>query len=73
MERALIGEYRQLVERIVGGINGGNIGAAIELAAAAGQIAGYGPVKDASVAAYRARLEVLLKAFEAPPAQARAA
>jgi indolepyruvate ferredoxin oxidoreductase len=73
MERALIGEYRQLVERIVGGLNGGNIGAAIELAAAAGQIAGYGPVKDASVAAYRARLEVLLKAFEAPPAQARAA
>jgi indolepyruvate ferredoxin oxidoreductase len=68
MERALIDEYRQLIERIVAQLNPGNLAAAIELAAAAGQIAGYGPVKDAAVATYRVRLEGLLKAFEARPA-----
>ena len=73
MERKLIGDYRTLVERIVNGMNPGNLKAATELAAAAGDIAGYGPVKDAAVAAYEASLPGLLQSFESASIQSRAA
>ena len=56
MERSLIGEYRDLVRDVAERMTPGSMHAAIELAAAADLIAGYGPVKDAGVAAYRARI-----------------
>ena len=54
MERRLIEDYRALVVRVVERLNQSNLAAAIELARAAGEIGGYGLVKDASVAAYEA-------------------
>ncbi|MCJ2188058.1 indolepyruvate ferredoxin oxidoreductase family protein [Novosphingobium beihaiensis] len=60
MERALIGEYRVLVEAIADKVTPQTMPVAVELAAAADLIAGYGPVKQAGVAAYRARLAELL-------------
>jgi len=47
-------------------LNRSNLTAAIELARAASEIGGYGPVKDASVRNYEARLPALLQAFENP-------
>ena len=73
MERALVGEYRALASRLIERVDAGNLDAAVTIAAAARDIAGYGPVKDAAVAAYRERLKALLAAFEAAPVQARAA
>ena len=64
LERQLITDYRALVERIVGGLNEENLRAAIELARAAGEIAGYGPVKSESVREYRARVQTLLETFD---------
>ena len=73
MERALISEYRALISRIGGQLNQDNLTAGIELAAAAAQIAGFGPVKIASVQAYESRLMTLLRVFEAVVTHSRAA
>jgi len=68
MERALIGEYRDLVRRVAAEATPATMDIAIELAAAPELIAGYGPVKDAGVAAYRARVADLLGRLGAPSA-----
>ena len=60
MERALISEYRALAETIAARVTPKTMATAVELAAAADLIAGYGPVKEAGVAAYRARVAELL-------------
>ncbi|MET0588554.1 MAG: DUF6537 domain-containing protein, partial [Novosphingobium sp.] len=60
MERALIGEYRELIREVAGKVTSGTMAAAIELAAAADLVAGFGPVKDTGVEAYRARVADLL-------------
>jgi indolepyruvate ferredoxin oxidoreductase len=73
MERRLIADYRGLIERIAPQINPVNLPAAIVLAAAAGRIAGYGPVKDAAVTAYERELPALLQAFATAQSQPRAA
>jgi indolepyruvate ferredoxin oxidoreductase len=73
MERRLIGDYRSLIDRITDEINPANLAAAVELAAAAGRIAGYGPVKDAALKAYGDELPSLLEAFESAQSQPRAA
>jgi indolepyruvate ferredoxin oxidoreductase len=75
LERRLIGEYRALIERITTRLDAGNLAAAIDVARAARDIAGYGPVKAANAQAYEQRLKLLLDKFEAPsgPAQSRAA
>jgi indolepyruvate ferredoxin oxidoreductase len=73
MERRLIGDYRTLIERITDEINPANLAAAVELAAAAGRIAGYGPVKEAALLAYEDELPALLQALESPQSQPRAA
>jgi len=65
MERRLISEYRNLLDGIVPRISKDNLPAAIELARAAADIGGYGPVKDASVERYEGRLKTLLASFEA--------
>jgi indolepyruvate ferredoxin oxidoreductase len=69
MERRLIEEYRALVEMILARVEQSNLSTAIELAGAAYDIRGYGPVKDASVEEYAARREQLIAALDvlAPP------
>ena len=67
MERRLIDEYRALVCRIVERLDQDNLERGIELASAATDVGGYGPVKDASVERYEARLKTLLETFEARP------
>lgn len=65
LERALVGEYRALAEEITEQVTAETLPVAIELAAAADLIAGYGPVKEAGVAAYRARVAELRLRIEA--------
>ncbi|GGN39808.1 indolepyruvate ferredoxin oxidoreductase [Novosphingobium indicum] len=60
MERALIGEYRALAEEVADKVTAETMHVGIELAASADLIAGYGPVKEAGVEAYRARVADLL-------------
>ena len=74
MERRLIEDYRALISGIAGRLDQANLPAAIEVARAAAEIGGYGPVKNASVSAYRLRLATLLETFErAGQSQSRAA
>ncbi|WP_232476337.1 indolepyruvate ferredoxin oxidoreductase family protein [Flavisphingomonas formosensis] len=58
MERALITEYEQLVERVLSTLSRENYGKAVELLTLAGQIRGYGPVKEEAVLRYRQELAV---------------
>ena len=71
MERALIGEYRDLVHQIAGKVTGPAMHTGVEIAASAELIAGYGTVKDEGVAQFRARVAELLPQLEASPARAR--
>jgi indolepyruvate ferredoxin oxidoreductase len=64
MERRLIEDYRALISGIAGRLDQANLPAAIEVARAAAEIGGYGPVKNASVSAYWLRLPTLIEAFE---------
>ncbi len=66
MERRLIEEYRTLIGDLVQRLDRDNLATAIDIAHAASEIAGYGPVKEASVARYRTDLAALLEAFSAP-------
>jgi indolepyruvate ferredoxin oxidoreductase len=63
-ERQLIAEYRELIDGIADRVNQHNLAVAIELARAAAEIGGYGPVKDASIARYKLRLTELLELFD---------
>jgi indolepyruvate ferredoxin oxidoreductase len=60
MERALIAEYRGMVEDLLGTLDAGNHATAVELAALPEQIRGFGHVKEKAVAEYRVRKEELL-------------
>jgi indolepyruvate ferredoxin oxidoreductase len=70
MERRLIDEYRKLVREVVARIDQQRLPTAIELAGAAYDIRGYGPVKDSSVEEYRRTMAGLLSAFDAPATRA---
>ncbi|HEX9173265.1 MAG TPA: indolepyruvate ferredoxin oxidoreductase family protein [Telluria sp.] len=63
MERALIGEYRQLVESLLPGLSAANHATAIELANLPEHIRGYGHVKEKGVEAYRVKKAALLSNF----------
>jgi indolepyruvate ferredoxin oxidoreductase len=69
-ERQLIADYRALIERVASQLNESNLAAAIEIAQAASEIRGYGPVKHAASQAYAARIEALIAAFENAHARA---
>ena len=75
MERRLIEGYRALIHGIVDRLDAVNLAASIELARAAFEIAGYGPVKETSAKAYESRLNSLLQNFDqaSTESQARAA
>lgn len=63
MERQLVQDYRALIRGIASRLDPSRLRAAVELAAAASEIRGYGPVKHASVARYRKRIVELSAAF----------
>jgi len=74
MERALIEEYRSLIESLLPELTAMNHQAAVALARLPERIRGYGHVKDAALAAARTEQETLLAQFHsAPPPQAIAA
>jgi indolepyruvate ferredoxin oxidoreductase len=60
MERALIGEYRGMIEGVLGSLDASTHATAVELAALPEQIRGFGHVKEKAVAEYRARTAELL-------------
>lgn len=60
MERALIGEYRALVDELLPGLDPTRLPLALELATSADAIRGYGPVKAANVERTRQRWAELL-------------
>jgi indolepyruvate ferredoxin oxidoreductase len=64
MERALIDEYHQMIERLLPGLKKNNHRAAVEIARLPEQIRGFGHVKEAHVEKYRAALPSLLKVFD---------
>ena len=64
-ERRLIRDYRALVESLLEGLGRANLEEATAVAAAAERIRGFGPVKAASIEAYKEDLTEKLKALEA--------
>jgi indolepyruvate ferredoxin oxidoreductase len=74
-ERALIGEYEQAIERLLGGLTRDNLPLAVEIASLPEQIRGYGHIKAKStVEARRKRDELFARWTEtAKTAAARAA
>ncbi|MEH6518187.1 MAG: indolepyruvate ferredoxin oxidoreductase family protein [Halioglobus sp.] len=65
-ERALIQEYRDLIERLLEDVNGDNLSLAIACAQLPDQVRGYGPVKSASVLEFRQNLAGALHRFQNP-------
>nr|WP_229417655.1 indolepyruvate ferredoxin oxidoreductase family protein [Pseudoduganella buxea] len=63
MERALIGEYRQIVAELLAGVTADNYDQAVAIAALPEKIRGFGHVKEAAVATYHADKVRLLAAF----------
>jgi indolepyruvate ferredoxin oxidoreductase len=72
-ERALIGEYRAAVERVMQGLDASNHGLALEIAAIPEQIKGFGHVKERNLAAARERWQALMARWSAPVADRQAA
>ena len=65
MERRLIEDYRALIHSILEQLDQTNLTAAMELARAAADIGGYGPIKTAAVHAYWQRLKTLTLRYRA--------
>jgi indolepyruvate ferredoxin oxidoreductase len=63
MERRLVADYQALINEVVDHLTPENLAVAMELARAAGQVAGYGPVKLASINAYESRVKDLRAVF----------
>jgi indolepyruvate ferredoxin oxidoreductase len=63
MERALVGEYRELVGTVLAQLNAGNYDTAVALANLPEKIRGFGHVKEKAVAEFRAEKARLLAAF----------
>lgn len=63
LERKLIAEYRQMMTQVLERVDATNLHAAIELAEAAQEVRGYGPVKHAAIEQYETIKADLLKAF----------
>ncbi len=64
IERRLIVEYRSMMSDVLDKIDQTNLPAAIEVAGAALEVRGYGPVKEAAFELYEVRKRDLLAAFE---------
>jgi indolepyruvate ferredoxin oxidoreductase len=72
-ERALIGEYEEMVDELMAGLSAANHALAVELASIPDDIRGYGHVKDAHLAKARTKQAGLLARWRAPPALQQAA
>ena len=72
-ERALIGEYRALIDELVKSLTAQKLAQAVELARLPEDIRGFGHVKDANLAAARIRWNKLLTQWRDPAAAQRAA
>jgi indolepyruvate ferredoxin oxidoreductase len=55
-ERALVGEYRELLRQLASSMTEANAGIACEIAESAALVRGYGPVKDEGLAQWRSLL-----------------
>lgn len=64
IERALIVDYRAMMTGVLDKLEQKNLSAAIDLAGAALEVRGYGPVKEAAFETYEARKRDLLAAFD---------
>ena len=73
LERRLIEDYRALISSIAPSVSEANLDAALELAHAASDVRGYGPVKNENAAAYAKKLPALIAAFEAQQSKSREA
>ncbi len=72
-ERALIGEYRALLDELVTGLNAANYDTAVTLANLPDDIRGFGHVKENNLKAVRGRWAKLLEQFRHPETAQRAA
>jgi indolepyruvate ferredoxin oxidoreductase len=63
MERALIVEYREMIESLVAQLDAGNHATAVELASLPEQIRGFGHVKEHAVAAFRSKKAELMSSL----------
>jgi indolepyruvate ferredoxin oxidoreductase len=68
-ERALIGEYEQMIEAILPKLSSDNLSIALQLASLPEEIRGYGHVKEAALAKARTLQSELLARFKAPVIQ----
>jgi indolepyruvate ferredoxin oxidoreductase len=64
MERALIGEYRAMIDKLLPALSAENYATAVELASLPEQIRGFGHVKEKAVAGFRAKQAELLAASQ---------
>lgn len=69
-EIALIGEYRALIDGLLAALSPQSLPDAIETAALIDSVRGYGPVKQAALAAYRAALSDRQNPHQAPEKKA---
>ncbi len=73
MERRLIGEYQDLILGLADRVTEDRLPIAEQIAAAAAEIRGYGPVKEKGVETFHAKVEELMAAFEKGPAKEKLA
>ena len=72
-ERALIGEYEQVVEELIAKLDHDHHALAVEIASVPEHIRGYGHVKERHLRDAKAHEAELLASFRAPPSQRTAA
>ncbi len=72
-ERALIGEYRSSVEKMLAALDAGNHELAVEIARIPDQIKGFGHVKERNLHAARQRWDALMQQWPRPHAAREAA
>jgi indolepyruvate ferredoxin oxidoreductase len=73
MERALIVEYRALVDELLGSLTADRLGDAVALASLPEEIRGYGHVKERHLVKARAKWDTLLAAWRSGRGAAKAA
>ena len=64
-ERALITEYREVIDQLLDGLTSGNHGLAVQIAALPDMVRGYEHIKLATVRTYREKLAELRAEFAA--------
>jgi indolepyruvate ferredoxin oxidoreductase len=73
MERELIREYEESVERLLAGLNAQNHATAVQIASAPEEMRGFGYIKQRNVDAARKKRDELLARFAAPAPERAAA